>query len=86
MFRYEHGRGKDEKVPKFGVGYGKFEVYLVYSVKYMLKSTGYESNIEERNIKYINIKYKNIKIICLSMVIEDMIGMRSPDLEESKLG
>lgn len=42
----------------------------------MLKSTGYESNIEERNIK----------IICLSMVIEDMIGMRSPDLEESKLG
>lgn len=76
MFRHEHGRGKDEKVPKFGVGYDKFEVYLVYSVKYMLKSTGYESDIEERNIK----------IICLSMVIEDMIGMRSPDLEESKLG
>lgn len=75
MFRQQHGRGKDEKVPKFGVGYGKFEVYL-YSVKYMLKSTGYESNIEGRNVK----------IICLSMVIEDMIGMRSPDLEESKLG
>lgn len=30
LFRHEHGRGKDEKVPKFGVGYGQFEVYLVY--------------------------------------------------------
>lgn len=58
------------------MGYGKFEVYLVYSMKYMLKSTGYESNIEEINVK----------IICLNMVIEAMVGIRSPDLEESKLG